>query len=373
MASKYLIQFRGRHIFNPSNFALVLAFVILGSSRVEPLQFWWGPMTPALLIVLLVIVAGALLVLSRVGMLAVAVIFWFTFATALGILALSGHAFTANWHLGPVADYYFWKVLILSPEVFIFLAFMITDPRTAPETPRGRRIYALAIGLLGALLIAPMQTEYWAKVALLVSLTIVCAARPVIILAREALERREPRAGSATAPAAAGPRRAPRRRRRRVVRGAHRRGRQPGALGRRASPRAHSPATSPSRSSTPRTSSRSRRRPDGRSRATRSRTCSSSQTALGKRDATQAAGAATGAYLAGLKSQIAKAAGRPIVVPSYHVDRVDLQAAPGGRPGAADGRRDADGQGDAPDLPRRLVDRRRAAPRRRSSTSSTSP
>ena len=25
MASKYLIQFRGRHIFNPSNFALVLA------------------------------------------------------------------------------------------------------------------------------------------------------------------------------------------------------------------------------------------------------------------------------------------------------------------------------------------------------------
>ena len=67
MASKYLIKFRGRHIFNPSNFALVLTFVILGSTRVEPLQFWWGPMSPALLIVLLVIVAGALVVLSRVG------------------------------------------------------------------------------------------------------------------------------------------------------------------------------------------------------------------------------------------------------------------------------------------------------------------
>jgi ASPIC and UnbV/FG-GAP-like repeat/NQR2, RnfD, RnfE family len=174
----------------------VLTFVALGSTRVEPLQFWWGPLSPALLAVLLVIVTGALIVLSRVGLLAVAAIFWLTFASALGVLALSGHAFTANWHLGPVADYYFWKVLVLSPEVFIFLAFMITDPRTAPETRRGRRIYSLAIGLLGALLIAPMTSEYWAKVALLGSLTIVCAARPLIILAREALARREREAGA---------------------------------------------------------------------------------------------------------------------------------------------------------------------------------
>jgi hypothetical protein len=191
MGSKYLIRFRGKHVFNPSNFALVLTFAILGSTRVEPLQFWWGPLSPALVIVLLVIVSGALLVLTRVGMLAVALIFWFTFASALGILALSGHAFTANWHLGPVADGYFWKVLVFSPEVFIFLWFMITDPKTTPETARGRRIYSVAIGLLGALLIAPMASEYWAKVALLGALWIVCAARPVIILVREAFERRE--------------------------------------------------------------------------------------------------------------------------------------------------------------------------------------
>src|SRR5438874_1895235 len=30
MASKYLIRWRGRHIFNPSNLGLVLAFVLLG-------------------------------------------------------------------------------------------------------------------------------------------------------------------------------------------------------------------------------------------------------------------------------------------------------------------------------------------------------
>ncbi len=322
MASKYLIKFRGRHIFNPSNVALVLTFVVLGSTRVEPLQFWWGPMTPALLAVLLVIVAGALVVLSRVGMLSVAVIFWITFAGALGILALSGHAFSANWHLGPVADYYFWKVLILSPEVFIFLAFMITDPRTAPETPRGRRIYALSIGLLGALLIAPMQTEYWAKVALLASLTIVCAARPLIILAREALQRREHAPGE-------------RSRRRRS---------QAGLLAAGAASFAGLivVAGSPARtisgltgsalavnvpvtiehtpnvvSITPQTG----RQIAGDAIANLKLV----ETALGKRDATQAAGAATGAYLTGLQAQIARAAGKPLVVPSYHVTAVDLK------------------------------------------------
>ncbi len=326
MASKYLIQFRGRHIFNPSNFALVLAFVILGSSRVEPLQFWWGPLSPALLIVLLVIVGGALLVLTRVGLLAISVIFWFTFATALGILALSGHAFTANWHLGPVADYYFWKVLVLSPEVFIFLAFMITDPRTAPETARGRRIYSVALGLLGALLIAPMQTEYWAKVALLMSLTIVCAARPVCILAREALERRSSR----RSPTGKHPHRSRSRLGFLAV---------AGVAGFAALLVA---AGSPTRSVATLSSSALAGGVGVTIEHTPNVVSISPQlgrqiagdavanlqlvsAALGKRDPAQASGAATGAYLAGIKSQIAKASGRPLVVPSYAVQTVDLR------------------------------------------------
>jgi hypothetical protein len=326
MASKYLIHFRGRHIFNPSNVALVLTFVVLGSTRAEPLQFWWGPMSPALLIVLLVIVAGALVVLTRVGMLAVAVIFWFTFAAALGILALSGHAFSANWHLGPVADYYFWKVLVLSPEVFIFLAFMITDPRTAPQSLRGRRIYSVAIGLLGALLIAPMTSEFWAKVALLASLTIVCAARPMVILTREALERR---AQSGVARPASRGRRRP----------------QAGlvaAAGIASFAALLVAAGSPARSvaglsgstlgvdipvtieHTPNVVSITPQ--TGKAIAgdaiANLRLVSA---ALGSRDATRAAGAASGAFLSGLKAQIAKAVGRPIVVPSYRVAAVDLR------------------------------------------------
>jgi ASPIC and UnbV/FG-GAP-like repeat/NQR2, RnfD, RnfE family len=321
MASKYFIHFRGRHIFNPSNIALVLAFVILGSTRVEPLQFWWGPLSPALVIVLLVIVAGAFVVLSRVRMLSVSVIFWITFAASLGILALSGHTFTANWHLGPVADSYFWKVLVFSPEVFIFLAFMITDPKTAPETKRGRRVYSISIGLLGALLIAPMQTEYWAKVALLVSLVIVCAARPVIILTREAIERRGPR---------------PTRRRGRpaigfaVLTGAA----AFAALLVAAGSPARSVATLSSSTLANGIGVTVQHTPNvvsitpqmGRQIAGEAvANIQLVSTALAKRDASQASGAANAAYLAGIESQIQRAKGKPITVPSYHVTGVNLK------------------------------------------------
>ena len=182
LLSKYLIRFRGRHIFNPSNFGLVLCFLLLGSSRAEPLEFWWGPLSPWLVLALAIIIAGALGILSRLHLLGIALLFWVTFSVAIGVLGLSGHAMSANWHLGPVADGYFWRVLIFSPEVFIFLSFMITDPKTVPDGRIARRVYAVSIGLLSVLLIAPQTTEFGAKVALLASLTIVCAARPILIL-----------------------------------------------------------------------------------------------------------------------------------------------------------------------------------------------
>ena len=40
LLSKYLLRFRGRHIFNPSNFGLVLCFLALGKDRADPLDFW---------------------------------------------------------------------------------------------------------------------------------------------------------------------------------------------------------------------------------------------------------------------------------------------------------------------------------------------
>jgi ASPIC and UnbV/FG-GAP-like repeat len=171
---------RGGHIFNPSNIGLVLCFLVLGSGRAEPLDFWWGPMSTWLALALIIIVGGGLAILLRLHLLVVAVGFWLAFAAGIGLLAAIGHAMTARWHAGPITGGYFWWVLVTSPEILVFLFFMITDPKTIPKGTRARAIYAVSVGLLAALLIAPARTEYWSKVAVLGALAIVCGLRPLL-------------------------------------------------------------------------------------------------------------------------------------------------------------------------------------------------
>jgi Na+-translocating ferredoxin:NAD+ oxidoreductase RnfD subunit len=193
LLSKYLIVWRGHHIFNPSNFGLVLCFLLLGPELADPLDFWWGPMSPAMALALAIIVAGGLAILLRLRLLSIAIAFWVAFAACLAVLAATGHAMTARWHLGPVTDWEFWLVLAFSPEILVFLFFMITDPKTIPSGRTGRLVYAVSIGLLAALLIAPQTTEFASKVAVLGALAIVCAARPVVEwLVARGLARRRP-------------------------------------------------------------------------------------------------------------------------------------------------------------------------------------
>jgi len=181
LLSKYVIRIRGRHVFNPSNIGLVLCFLILGKNRADPLDFWWAPMSGWMAAALTIIVVGGLLILLRLHLLGIAAGFWLSFAAGIGILAASGHAMSARWHLGPVAGGYFWWILVSSPELLVFLFFMITDPKTIPEGRTGRRVYAVSVGLLATLLIAPQRTEFGAKVGLLGALAIVCAACAVIV------------------------------------------------------------------------------------------------------------------------------------------------------------------------------------------------
>ena len=184
LLSKYLIKFRGRHVFNPSNFGLVLCFLLLGPERADPLEFWWGPMSAWMILALAIIVVGGFAILTRLHLLHIAVGFWLAFAAGLAVLAVSGHEMTARWHLGPISGWEFWHTLVFSPEILVFLFFMITDPRTIPESARGRRAYAIGIGLLAVLLIAPQTTEFATKVSVLAALAIVCALRPLALLVR---------------------------------------------------------------------------------------------------------------------------------------------------------------------------------------------
>jgi Na+-translocating ferredoxin:NAD+ oxidoreductase RnfD subunit len=198
LLSKYVIRYRGAHVFNPSNIGLVVAFIVLGSSRVEPLDFWWAPLGSGMLLAYTVILVGGLLITARLGLLATAVTFWLTLAAGLGVLAASGHCMVARWAFAPVCGFDYWRVIITSPEILIFLFFMITDPKTVPTGRRGRIAFGFLVAVASTLLMAPQTTEFGTKVALLGGLAVVCAGRPI---ADRLLSARSARPADAGVPA----------------------------------------------------------------------------------------------------------------------------------------------------------------------------
>ena len=180
LLTKYVIKYGGTHVFNPSNIGLVVAFVLLGPSRIEPLDFWWAPLDPPMLAAYAVIIVGGVLITRRLHLLAMAATFWAVFAVATAILAASGHCIIANWAFAPVCGVDYWRVVVTSPEVLVFLFFMITDPRTIPASGAARIVFAVLVAIVSTLLMAPQTDEFGAKVGLLAGLVVVCAARPLL-------------------------------------------------------------------------------------------------------------------------------------------------------------------------------------------------
>ncbi len=181
LLSKYVIRYRGSHVFNPSNVGLVVAFVVLGSSRAEPLDFWWAPLTnPAMVLAYAVIIVGGLLITRRLRLLGLAASFWLALAAGVGLLAASGHCINTRWSFAPVCGTDFARTIVTSPEVLIFLFFMITDPKTVPTGQVGRVVFGVLVAVVSTLLMAPQTDEFWTKVGLLAGLVAVSAARPII-------------------------------------------------------------------------------------------------------------------------------------------------------------------------------------------------
>ena len=179
LLTKYVIQYRGSHVFNPSNVGLVAAFLILGVDRVQPLDFWWGPLDGWLVLAYAIILVGGTLITRRLHLLPMAIAYWVTLAVGIGALSASGHCMTADWAFGPVCGVDFWRTILTSPEVLIFLFFMLTDPKTIPSGAVARIVFAASVGITSTLFIAPTTTEWWAKVGLLGSLVAMCTLRPV--------------------------------------------------------------------------------------------------------------------------------------------------------------------------------------------------
>jgi Na+-transporting NADH:ubiquinone oxidoreductase subunit NqrB len=180
LLTKYVIRSRGTHVFNPSNIGLVVVFVAFGSTRVEPLDFWWAPLNSWMIAAYVVILVGGLLITRRLRLLAAAASFWIALAVGVGVLAVSGHCMTARWAFAPVCGFDYWRVVVTSPEVLVFLFFMITDPKTVPAGRVGRVVFGLLVAVASTLLMAPQSDEFGTKVALLGGLVVVCAFRPLV-------------------------------------------------------------------------------------------------------------------------------------------------------------------------------------------------
>jgi hypothetical protein len=179
MASKYLIRWRGRHVFNPSNLGLVLAFAVLGPRLTEPQDLWWIPLGPWLIVTYAVLIIGGLLIGWELRLLGLELAFMAGFAafTAIALAAVPDHCMVASWHVAPMCGWDLWQILVTSPELLVFGLFMVPDPRTVPDGAVARVAFGILVAVLSVLLLAPTTLEFWTKTAILASLVIACAVR----------------------------------------------------------------------------------------------------------------------------------------------------------------------------------------------------
>ncbi|MEM8994159.1 MAG: RnfABCDGE type electron transport complex subunit D [Acidobacteriota bacterium] len=131
VASKFLVRNRGKHVFNPTNFGLVVGLLFLDGVWVSPGQ--WG--TAA--------VAGFFF--ACLGVFVVhrsrrSDVTWAFLAAWAALLAARaawlGDPWTIPWHQ------------LQNGALLLFAFFMISDPKTTPNSRAGRVLWAVLIALV---------------------------------------------------------------------------------------------------------------------------------------------------------------------------------------------------------------------------------
>jgi len=124
IACKFVLRWRGKHLFNPTNFAVV-AMLIAGTAWVSPGQ--WGNV--AFFAFLMACLGG--LVVNRAARSDVTFAFLFAYGAILFGRALwLGQKFTVPLHQ------------MENGAFLLFAFFMISDPRTTPDSRIGRILFA---------------------------------------------------------------------------------------------------------------------------------------------------------------------------------------------------------------------------------------
>lgn len=132
IASKYVFRFRGTHIWNPTNFGIVI-MLLIASDSMAVLSIQWGNNMWAMLVIWIV----GLLVISRVNLANICI----TYVLAFIFFGWLRSMITGDAFLAEIAP-------LTGPMYQLFVLFMITDPKTTLKTKRGQNIVAFLIAFV---------------------------------------------------------------------------------------------------------------------------------------------------------------------------------------------------------------------------------
>jgi Na+-transporting NADH:ubiquinone oxidoreductase subunit NqrB len=150
IGSKFLLRVDGKHVFNPAGFAIVVLLFGAPGVWISPGQ--WG---------------SAVWLAALIGFFAILVLHAAR-RSDVALFFLGSHAallLARAWWLGdpmaiPIHQ-------LQSGSLLIFAFFMISDPRTTPDSRLGRFIFALSVALFGHYLAFYMQMRPALYVALI--------------------------------------------------------------------------------------------------------------------------------------------------------------------------------------------------------------
>lgn len=135
--SKYLLRSGDRHFFNPSNFGIVAALVLMsGVATVAPGSQWGADYRVAFLILAL-----GLMMMRRVKRLDLALA-WIGGYVVVSLVRVALGQGGLIFALGPMTG----------AEFALFTFSMLPDPKTSPPTARGRIAWGVAIAVLDGVL-----------------------------------------------------------------------------------------------------------------------------------------------------------------------------------------------------------------------------
>lgn len=129
---KYIFRYHGKHIFNPSALGIAAAVYFTGDAWISPGQ--WG----SNMVLFFGIICLGLIVVTRVQKSDVSITFLATFTALLFIRQIL--------YLGWPMDFFVQS--ISTGSLLLFSFFMISDPKTIPNHPVARIIWATGIAAI---------------------------------------------------------------------------------------------------------------------------------------------------------------------------------------------------------------------------------